>query len=125
LEVLLTITSGTLIHGISGCYAATTNFLSKQDTLSFQKLVLHHALVALQATSESHFKICSFIVNLISNVSYVLQQLQRSTDVNKILLARGNIAFMIPQKLEIIITHEVATIMELMASYDVRSSCTI
>jgi hypothetical protein len=65
---------------LTGCYIATTKFLSKQDTLGPRKLVLSHTLVALQATSRLHnlFNVihsinCEFFFHcVICNTSYRL-----------------------------------------------------
>lgn len=62
-----------LCLGFSGYDVISTDFFSKQDTLSCHKL-LPHMLVALQATFMSHHlfgAICNIILNSVSIVLYV------------------------------------------------------
>ena len=62
-----------LYPGLSVCYVTNINFLSKQDPVSFHKLVLSHILAVLPAPDRSqlHFgAICS------GNMIYILCYMQ-------------------------------------------------
>jgi hypothetical protein len=102
-DVLLTVTYGACTDsmpylGLSGCYVTMTNFLSKQETLSFHMLVLYHNLVVSQATGRSYHLYGAiqipFLLCYMSTCYALLglpQQLQKIHRwVNKVMLARGN-----------------------------------
>jgi hypothetical protein len=58
--------------GLSGYDITSMNYLSKQDSFSFHKLVLSNTLMALPAPGRSHHLLCAICRGTVNSVPVVL-----------------------------------------------------